>query len=178
MSSSSEAQQIRKLLFLRTIAPALGERTTTPRWRTQFLTDFGLRAMARVFPRTPVYAALDSVFVAARLEHDQRIGLGKRYHLFRLPESVERAVSDVISEPTFSTQAATMVADTQNTLMDKLASMASKQGLADVDGPISLGSIGQLTEPTVLGSLAAHYWNSFESARRVFPYFTELEERR
>jgi hypothetical protein len=134
--------------------------------------------MARVFPRTPVHAALNSVFVAARLEHDQRIGLGKRYHLFRLPESVERAVSDVISEPTFSAQAAAMVADTQNTLRDKLAGMASKQELPRVDGPISLGSIAKMTEPTVLASLAAHYWNSFESARRVFPYFAELEERR
>src|SRR6266566_8935669 len=94
MSSSSEAQQIRQLVFLRTIVAALGERTTPPRWRTQFLTDFGLRALARVFPRTPVHAALDSVFVAARLEHDQRIGLGWRCHLFRLPESAERAVSD------------------------------------------------------------------------------------
>jgi hypothetical protein len=178
MSSSSEAQSIRQLLFLRTIVAALGERTTPPRWRTQFLTDFGLRALVRVFPRTPVHAALDSVFVAARLEHDQRIGLGKRYHLFRLPESLERTVSDVISEPAFSAQAAAMVADTQNTLMDKLASIASKHTLPAVDGPISLGSIAKLTEPTVLASLAAHYWNSFESARRVFPYFAESEERR
>jgi hypothetical protein len=134
--------------------------------------------MARVFPRTPVHAALDSVFVAARLEHDQRIGLGRRYHLFRLPERLERAVPDVISEPTFSADAAAMVADTQNALMDKLAGIASKQKLPHVDGPISLGSIAKMTEPTGLASLAAHYWNAFESARRVFPYFVELEERR
>jgi hypothetical protein len=178
MSSSTEVQQIRQLLCLRTIVAALGERTTPPRWRTQFLTDFGLRAMARVFPRTPVHAALVSVFAAARLEHDQRIGLGKRYHLFRLPESLERAVLDVISEPTFSAQATAMVGDTQNTLMDKLASIANKQNLPALDGPISLGSIAKMSEPTILASLAAHYWNSFESARRVFPYFTELEERR
>jgi hypothetical protein len=134
--------------------------------------------MTRVFPRTPINAALDCVFVAARLEHDRRTGLGKRYHLFRLPESVEGTILGFVSEPIFLEQAAALVANAQTALMDKLASIASEQNQPAVDGPISLGPIAKMTQPAVLASLAAHYWNSFESGRRVFPYFTELEERR
>jgi hypothetical protein len=61
--------------------------------------------------------------------------------------------------------------------MDKLAGIASKQKLPHVDGPISLGSIARISEPIGLAALAAHYWNAFESAHRVFPYFAESEER-
>ena len=53
MSSLTERRHIRQYLLLRTIIAALGERVTPPWWRTQFLTDFGLRTIARVFPRTP-----------------------------------------------------------------------------------------------------------------------------
>jgi len=42
--------QIRGILLLRTVVAMLGERILPPWWRTQFLTDFGLRALTRVFP--------------------------------------------------------------------------------------------------------------------------------
>lgn len=178
MSSSNAKHHVRQLLLLRTIVAALGERVTPPWWRTQFLTDFGLRTVARIFPRTPICVALDSAFAAARLEHDRRIGLGKRYHLFRLSESMESAIQGLIAEPTLSAQATTLVANGPNELMHQLASVASGRKEAAVDGPIGLGSIARMTEPTVLPSLAAHYWNSFDSSRRVFPYFSEPGERR
>ena len=150
---------------------------TPPWWRTQFFTDFGFRTLARVFPRTAVSATLESSFAAARDEHDRRIGLGKKYHLFRLPETLERTLSAAISDPTLVTKVASVAAGTQDDLRDELTRIASDRKEAAVDGPASLGSITRLTEPGVLGSLAAHYRNSFASNRRVFPYFTEQGER-
>lgn len=175
--SVTEGQRVQQLLLLRTIISALGERATPPWWRTQFLTDFGFRTLGRVFPRTVVYAALESSFAAAREEHDRRIGLGEKCHLFRLPVSLERTVSSAISDPTFVTRVAMLAASAQDDLMNELIRIASDQKEAVVDGPVSLGSITQLTELGVLGSLAAHYRNSFTSNRRAFPYFTEQGER-
>ena len=62
----SQSDQIRPILLLRTVVVALGERTTPPWWRTEFLTDVGLRFMGKVFPRTAASAGLNSVLLAAR----------------------------------------------------------------------------------------------------------------
>jgi len=177
MSSLTEGQHARQYLLLRTIIAALGERVTPPWWKTQFLTDVGLRTVARVFPRTPICVALDSAFAAARLEHDRRIGLGKRYHLFHLPDDVERAIQGVIPEATFAAHATTLVASGANELMHRLASIASGSKGPTVDGPIWLGSIARTTGSPNFTALAAHYWSSFDSGRRVFPYFTEPGQR-
>jgi hypothetical protein len=90
---------VESLLTLRAVVAGLGERATPPWWRTQFLTDAGLRAIARVFPRTAVAAAIRSASAAARPEHDRLIGVGKRYHLFRLPTEFERSIEDHLAEP-------------------------------------------------------------------------------
>src|SRR5262245_40492838 len=107
MTSANGSQgQIREILLLRTIVAMLGERTTPPWWRTQFLTDVGLRALTRVFPRTAASAALNSVLIVARGDHDKRIGVGGRYHLFRLPASMEHAVMLLTSEAIFAVETA------------------------------------------------------------------------
>ena len=177
MNSEIKSDLLRQYLLLRTIIGALGERATPPWWRTQFLTDFGLRTLARVFPRTPIYVALDSVFAAARLEHDRRVGLGKRYHLFRLPRNVERAMRNLISDPTFSAHTTTLVGSGQKELFQELNSIADGHRQPALDGPIALGSITKLTEPAILTSLAAHYANSVSSTHRPYPYFSEVGER-
>ena len=56
-SISTTAKYVGELLVLRIIVATLDERATPPWWRTQLLTDFGFRAIARVFPRTATYVA-------------------------------------------------------------------------------------------------------------------------
>ena len=70
-----------------------------------------------------------------------------------------------------------LVASGQNELMHQLASFVLGHKEPALDGSIGIGSIARMTEPGVMGSLAAHYWNSFDSTRRVFPYFTEPGDR-
>ena len=94
--------KIRNILLLRTLVATLGERTSPPWWRTQFLTDFGLRTLTRVFPRTAPSAALSSVVIAARDDHDKRIGIGRRYHLFRLPSNMEHALATRLTMAAFA----------------------------------------------------------------------------
>src|SRR5438128_9303831 len=66
------SEKVREILLLRLIVATLGERATPPWWKTQFLTDVGMRSMARIFPRTALSAALNSVSIVAREDHDRR----------------------------------------------------------------------------------------------------------
>lgn len=177
-SAISSQGKIRQIVLLRTIVAILGERATPSWWRTQFLTDVGLRALTRVFPRTAASAALSSVQIAARVEHDKRIGLGERYHLFRLPANLEHGVALVMSEEAFATQTGALVSKRPEDLIHELATMAHSRKETIAEGPIRLGSIAAIAESIGIEGLAALYWHSFETRRRAYPYFGELEGRR
>ena len=171
---SHPAQEIRKLLLLRAVTASLGERVTPPWWRTQFLTDVGLRAMSRVFPRTAVSAALGSVTIAARADHDKRIGVGERHHLFRLPSTIEHALGLATSEDSFQLRVAALIAKGRDALIEELAAIANNRVITPAEGPVRLGSPRRVLETARLEELAAHYRASFETNRRSFPYFEEL----
>jgi hypothetical protein len=169
--------QVRQILRLRILVAALGERTTPQWWRTQFLKEVGLRAMGRVFPRTAVSAALKSVTIAACAEHDKRIGVGGRYHLFRLPVALEQSLAATMSEDEFRSQTSAIIAKEQEGLIQELVAMANGRTIASADGPVKLGSVARLAEKAGVEELAANYRLSFEMNRRTFPYFEDGENR-
>jgi hypothetical protein len=166
------SDQIYDLLELRTLVAVLGERATPQWWRTQFLTDVGFRALIRVFPRTAASVALNSVLIAARADHDKRIGVGHRYHLFRLPPNMEHAVSHLLAQEAFPARAADIVSKGREDLISALATMAHGHEESSADGPIMVGSTDNILNAGV-ESLATHYRHSFQTNRRVFPYFDD-----
>jgi hypothetical protein len=177
MSEKPELNQaIRRLLLLRTIVAALGERATPPWWRTQFLTDVGLRTIGRVFPRTSIRAALASTNVAARADHDKRIGIGRRYHLFRFPTPLEQGAVELMMEDPVCADVLALLRAPQNELLHALKATANSRKMAAAEGPIRLGSPQRLLEPSALEEMAAHYRASIETGGRAFPYFEGREE--
>jgi len=171
--ASSEA--VRRLVLLRTLVAALGERATPPWWRTQFLTYVGLRALDRVFPRTATQAALESTTVVARAAHDKRIGVGRRYHFFRLPANLEQSLIDALMKESFHTEAAAVLKKAQNELLQELAAIADSPTIPSGEGAIRLGPVGHLLETSGIAEMAAHYRASFATGHRLFPYFDECE---
>ena len=174
MSGKTEpVQAIRKLLLLRALVAALGERATPQWWRTQFLTDVGLRAIGRVFPRTTLRAALESITVVARADHDRRIGVGRKYHLFRFPTALEQSLIEAMLDDSLYAELTAILKKSQSDLLDALAKTATPRKTAAAEGPIRLGAPEHLVEPSGLEELAFHYRGSVETGRRVFPYFEE-----
>jgi len=177
MSSLTETQYLQQqLLLLRTIVAALGERVTPPWWRTQFLTEVGLRAMVRVFPRTAASAALNSVLLAARADHDKRIGVGGRYHLFRLPSNIEHAIALLMSEASFRAKAVGLVTKPPEELIHELGPMTHGRKTTAAEGAVRVGPSRSILQPAGVEALAVYYSDSFKTGRRAFPYFVDVEE--
>jgi hypothetical protein len=165
-----------RLAVLRTLVAALGERGTPPWWRTQFLTDVGLRTLGRIFPRTAIRAALESTTIVARADHDKRIGIGCRYHLFRLPTALEHVLIDATMEELFRVEATALVKEQRDDLLCELAKVANSRAVPVAEGPIRLVPAVRLLERPVIEEMAAHYRTSIKTGRRVFPYFEEAED--
>lgn len=165
------------MILLRTIIAALGERMNPPWWRTQFLTDVGLRTLGRVFPRTAIRTALESTTIVARADHDKRIGIGRRYHLFRLPTALEHVLIDAMMEEPFCVEATALVKEQRDDLLCELAKLANLRAVPTTEGPFKLAPAVLLLERSAIEEMAAHYRTSVETGRRVFPYFEEAEDR-
>ena len=175
MVEEHSSKDIHDMLLLRTVVAVLGERVTPPWWRTKFLTEVGLRTTARIFPRTAIAAAVNSVSVAAQVDHDKRVGVGRRYHLFRLPSGLERAIAAAMSEETFRSKVTDLVKADQETLLKELESLADKPSVPSAEGPVGLGSAKRLMGSAAIAAMAAHYRASAVDGARRFPYFEETE---
>ena len=168
-------REFTELLAVRTVVALIGERTDPPWWRTRFLTEVGLKTTARIYPRTAACAAIRSVTVAAQADHDRRIGVGGRYHLFRLPTSTELALAARAADDVFKSRLGELVKRRQEELLEELASLASDQAAPAIEGPVRIGLISVLPSSQTVALLATHYHASVLDGRRRFPYFEEAD---
>lgn len=178
LEGTHKVQGVEPLLILRALVAALGERATPPWWRTQFLTEAGLRAVARVFPRTAVSAAVRSVCIAACSEHDRLIGVGTRYHLFRLPTEVEHAMGLSLADPARQAALSETLRGDTDALLAELKRLSGDRTPATGEGPVSAGHVEDLRAGRAVPQLAAYYCASFSKATRWLPYLEEREGHR
>ena len=135
MVQAVSPEKVRDLLLVRLIVATLGERSSPPWWKTQFLTDVGMRSMC-IFPRTALAAALNSVTIVAREDHDKRIGVGGRYHLFRLPTTMEHAMVSALSEESVQVNVMAMMKEGPGGLKKALEAQANGRTVRGAEGPV------------------------------------------
>ena len=87
-----ETQQIEQLTLMRFAVGFLGEQANPWWWDSSFCGNNGKAFLSPVFPRTYIHAQYQGVVSAAALVHDDRIGVGNVFHLFRLPEDIEQGL--------------------------------------------------------------------------------------
>jgi len=168
---------LQRLLTIRTIIAALGEHPPAPWWRTQFLTDAGLRATARIFPRTAVAAAILSVCEAARRDHDNKVGVGRRYHLFRLPTEWEDGVASTLTRQESQAELKQLLQSGRDELLKKLELLAQGSKRVGKEGPIALGAGARISTSEAIAELAANYLRAFTNNQKCYPYFEDQESR-
>ncbi len=163
------------LLQLRIMVLALGEAHHAGWWRSQFLFPVGLSHLSYLYPRSNFGAAVRAASRAARAVHDASIGIGDVFHLFRLPQTLERRLDDVLrdSETELHVQFGAAVREKQE-LLDRLAALGEVTIGAQVQaGPRRLGTLRDLQRPTTVAAMASIYHAAFKNSVKAFPYFDD-----
>ena len=91
-------------LKLRFCVSFLGEKYANNWWDSQFLNTTGQKFMQNVYPKATFSAALEGASRSAFEFHDNRIGKGKVFHLFRLPTSMEQTIHQLLLEKPYMRQ--------------------------------------------------------------------------
>ena len=163
-------QQIRQLAVLRVAVGFLGEQSTPRWWTSSFCGNNGKAFLAPVFPRTYIHAQYQGVVSAAALVHDDRIGVGNVFHLFRLPEDLEQALQ-AIAKDEINAALADIMKDVESA-MQFLRNYAD--GIKKTSqGPVKVGRLSALRDTTAWKDVAALYLNAYEHQRETFPFFSE-----
>ena len=164
--------QLETLATLRIMVGYLGEQGQHGWWPSSFFSSGSSAFLTPVFPRNADLARYTGVTHAASLVHDERIGMGKVYHLFRLPEDMEQNLHRVVQEVQLWENAAPHILSSDAALA-YLREMADSS-VHDEGGPIRVGDVQNVRRPSSWSTLAALYANGFESGRPACPYFSDI----
>lgn len=175
-STTTDIAAVESAATVRVLVSALGELGESPWWRTKYLSDTGLRFLERIYPRTAFAAGVRGCGIAARGVHDESIGRGEVFHLFRLPQSFE---NDIENELTTGL-GKRLLEELQGTLGDadrlrgRLLDMAQEVQKVK-PGPWRLDG-GDAAKPETYGQLAGAYAAAFDRNERIFPYWEAPKE--
>lgn len=160
-----------QLIILRAIVGFLGEKHQFGWWDTNFLNDTGLKFLRIIFPRSAFAAGVNSVTEAARRTHDDRIGKGGVFHLFRLPPGLEQTIHERLS--VFDPIEFLPHLKTKETALEKLRTY-SNGNIKTSQGPIQIGTTREMYSLTTIKDLSKYYADAFDRNIQTFPYFTVI----
>lgn len=161
---------VQDYILLRLLVGFLGEKSQCTWWDSNFLSETGLQFLAINFPRTALAAGCTSVTAAAKRLHDDRIGKGGVYHLFRLPAAVEESLHREL----LSAEPDKLEADinTKEKALSRLKSF-SESAVDAPSGPVQIGTEDKILTKFAVSELAMHYCDAFTKGKMTFPYFGE-----
>lgn len=149
----------------------LGEKEQHHWWPSSFFSASSSAFLAPVFSRTETLARLTGVSRAASRVHDEYIGVGTVYHLFRLPESMEQRIVAYMHKG----QEQISVPAAREEALAWLHEYADETPIATM-GPIRVGGIERLQDEEGWKAVAALYLYAFEMNARIYPYFRDAAE--
>jgi len=153
---------------LRLLVGYLGEKDQFNWWGSGFLAPTSEAFLAPTFPRTTWLAKYHGVSEAACLVHDDRIGVGKNLHLYRLPDSLERSSASVVNAVVASTGLQDKVVSVDAALT-RLRELASPDAETE-EGPVSLGESFEDNFEMPWSRVARIYLDAFQAGISAFPF--------
>jgi hypothetical protein len=160
--------QTRAILRLRLAVAFLGEREQAGWWPSSFLSRNARAFMEPVFGNGYALAQYHGATEAARRVHDDHIGVGRVFHLFRMPEPIERLIFECFADKSVSDE----VADSIVSASTADVQLAPNIGRTET-GPVRIGNIEMVGEPDAMATVAAHYQAAFKAHTQCFPYFSK-----
>jgi hypothetical protein len=153
---------------LRILIGYLGEQRC-PWWTSQFFSPTAHTFLAPIFARTFFQAQCQGVTAAAARLHDEHIGIGRTFHLFRMPEGIEQAVAATLATSVFESEMRPYLANVEVAL-DRLNELTSQQSAPE--GPVAVGAMMEDLNQQ-LRRIAGLYYDAFSKGTKSFPYFRE-----
>lgn len=157
---------------LRVLIGYLGEKDQANWWGCEFFSATATAFLAPIFNRSLFLAQYQGATAAAAKVHDNAIGVGRIYHLFRLPIGLEQASADALNDATFVQAVQARLANRELALA-RLTELAEK-AVSTSPGPVSLGQMSQDLKAE-LQRAAGFYCAAFTSGIQTFPYVREVE---
>jgi len=161
-----------KIAEMRILVGYIGEKGQANWWGCEFFSASADAFLAPIFNRSLFLAQYQGATAAAAKVHDEAIGVGRIYHLFRLPIGLEQASADALNDATFIQTVKARLANRELALT-RLAELAGKAESASA-GPVSLGQMSQDLKAE-LQRAAGFYCAAFTSGIQTFPYIREVE---
>lgn len=159
---------------LRILVACLGETTDPAWWKTSFFSEQSEVFLGPIFPRSQWAARTNAVSECAARIHDAHIGVSQRvFHLFRLPEFAEQAISENLTGGK-SSETISKLINTGSAALDKLRIHAGNSPRTK-PGPARICDIDSLLTGRAAGAIAAAYVHAAENSYQVFPYFSEAK---
>lgn len=156
---------------LRLLVGFLGEQSQFSWWPSAFFALSSSAFLLPIFRKTAFIAQYQGVKEAASRVHDEHIGMGTVYHLFRLPENAEQALFNSLQDNAF-------VDSIRVQLQNQDRALKSLTTLADVhpectEGPVLVGNIDELMEGKNLRLLSHYYLSAFTGNTKAYPYYSD-----
>jgi hypothetical protein len=167
----ADADRLRAIVRLRLIVGYLGEKAQFDWWPSGFFTPSSPAFLNPVFARTTPLAQYHGVKEAARRVHDDHIGVGRVFHLFRLPETLEQSLFEVLQDPAAANLTHRAI-DSQAKALEALQSFF-KTPAAVREGPIQIGTAADLEGDAWIGTVAHCYHAAFMNGVRSYPYLVD-----
>lgn len=156
---------------LRILIGYLGEKSQANWWSSDFFSPTATAFLTPIFNRSLFLAQYQGVTAAAAKIHDSTIGVGRIYHLFRLPISLEQASAEMLNDISF-------VRTVQARLVNREIALARLAELADKQETLSSGPIlvGQLDQDIVaeLRCATGMYYAALTAGIQTYPYMREV----
>jgi hypothetical protein len=156
------------VLELRLLVGFLGEKPQFGWWSSSFFEPAAMQFLEPVFGRTARLAQYNGVREAARRVHDEHVGIGQVFHLFRLPQESEQ---DLHQRAGSLGEAVLVNLGGREDALTRLRELGDAQP-AIGEGPQAVGSIGDARKPASIKKLASLYLGAFNAGTRLYPYFT------
>jgi hypothetical protein len=157
------------IAILRLIVGFLGEQNQYGWWSSSFLNSESVAFLSPVFSRSCLLAQIHGVIAAACEIHDQRIGVGDVFHLFRLPEDIEVRLQKLYrsDELNMHVREVLQSRDTALTQLDEISQSIDRSEV----GPFLLADKDSVRDSHIWSVNAAYYSSGFKHGSEVYPYF-------
>ena len=167
-----ETDELENLAAKRIVIGYLGEREQLGWWQSSFFTNGSDSFFSPVFARTQFLAQYNGVSHAARLVHDERIGVGHVYHLFRLPEDMEQRIHNILHSSELE-RAIRKIVSSKETAISYLRTSSSEGHGIKAMGPTRVGGTKNMNDIKLWSLAFGMYLHACENRLEIFPYISD-----